>query len=103
MADSETTESWGDLDPAYRPIVEHYIPEWLGLFIESSHDYGVESYNSLGSKGQFVDINRKVMKLKRAVWEGEPLKREEVREVINDLVGHLFLLRLVLDEEDGIR
>ncbi len=63
------------------------------LFEVRSREYGNGSFFFLGSKGQFSDIYRKIIKLKTALWDGRPeqLTSEGTEEVIYDLIGHLFL------------
>lgn len=93
------TWSRSEVPNVYLPIFERYLPEWAELFLEKSTDYGEAGYNGLGAKGQFVDINRKVTKLRRAIWEGHELIGEQVPEILNDLISHCLLMRLIWDEE----
>jgi hypothetical protein len=66
------------------------VPEWRALFLRKNADYG-DGANDLGLKGQYAELNRKMTKLKRALWEGKTLTEEPPEEVILDLIGHLFL------------
>lgn len=68
-----------------------HISAFLQEFNRKSLDYGDDGAGNLGVKGQYADINRKVLKLKRALWDGIELVGEPVDEVIRDLIGHLFL------------
>lgn len=72
-------------------IAGTYMPEWLRLFAKKNSDYGSGSAFELGERGQYSDIHRKMIKLKRAMWDGEELDFEGVDEIIHDLIGHLFL------------
>jgi len=72
-------------------IAGTYMPEWLRLFAKKNADYGSGSAFELGERGQYSDIHRKMIKLKRAMWDGEELDFESTDEIISDLIGHLFL------------
>lgn len=71
-------------------IATHLMPEWLRLFAAKNADYG-DGAKVLGVRGQYADINRKMLKLKRSLWDGDQLQFEDSDEVIMDLIGHLFL------------
>lgn len=64
----------------------------LEHFVKRNKGYG-ESASDLGVKGQYADINRKVIKLRRRLWEDVPvsLGDEPTEEVCFDLIGHLLL------------
>lgn len=72
-------------------IATRIMPEWLELFARKNRDYGSGSAYELGVRGQYSDIHRKMLKLKRAMWEGEALDFEDTDEIIKDLISHLFL------------
>lgn len=65
----------------------------VGLFFERNREYGDEAH-VLGIKGQYADINRKVIKLKRYLWDDVPVEdgAESVKVVAAELIGHLLLL-----------
>ena len=74
-------------------------PEFLELLrgvIEARLDgiarYGAESYCDLGSKGVFVDVNRKHTRLKRHFWEEKRLGSEKIEDSMFDNIVYLFLL-----------
>ncbi|QPX62607.1 hypothetical protein SEA_WOLLYPOG_55 [Arthrobacter phage Wollypog] len=69
------------------------LATFMDLFETRSREYGDGAAFFLGSKGQFSDIYRKIIKLKTALWDGKPeqLTSEGVEEVIYDLIGHLLL------------
>lgn len=71
---------------------------FVARFLDKGDDYD-NTWSHLGSKGQFADINRKFWKLKRAVWDEKELTGEPLIEVIQDLLGHLFLLLETLEME----
>jgi hypothetical protein len=62
-------------------------------FAEGYAEYGPGAADVLGLAGQWGDLHRKVMKLKRAMWSGEDgyLKREEEPEILRDIIGHCLL------------
>jgi len=72
-------------------IAQRIMPEWLALFARKNRDYGSGSAYELGVRGQYSDIHRKMIKLKRAMWDGEQLDFEDTDEIIKDLISHLFL------------
>lgn len=72
-------------------IATKIMPEWLQLFARKNADYGSGSAYELGVRGQYSDIHRKMIKLKRAMWDGEQLDFEDTDEIIKDLISHLFL------------
>jgi hypothetical protein len=72
-------------------IFTYLVPLWANQFAEGNRKYA-DVDQSLGSKGVFPDINRKVGILKSRIWEGKEVVGEPTEEVIFDLIGHLFLL-----------
>lgn len=93
-----------DLDALPTPqaldIISRLLPEWVSEFLEANHRYRKVG-NDLGSRGVFPDINRKMGVLKARIWDGdEDHGREPTRGVIIDLVGHLFLMLHMLDDEE---
>lgn len=81
-------------------ICERLIPEWKALFIQKNAKYRAVG-TSLGARGVFPDINRKTGVLKDRIWDGGEVIGEPTREVIMDLVGHLFLMLQMLDAEES--
>jgi hypothetical protein len=81
-------------------IIKYLIPEWDRLFKQKNKDYGSDNW-SLGPKAIFVDIWRKVHKLKRGLWDGKPLVYEQPRELLMDIIGHCFLAIAKMDKENG--
>jgi hypothetical protein len=67
-------------------VILEVLPKVLELYLSKSRDYGGSS-GGLGPKASFVDIWRKVIKLKRSLWDGEELKFEQPKEIVQDLVG----------------
>lgn len=66
------------------------LQEWILRFMEKQKDYK-DGADDLGAPGQYAELHRKMGKLRRALWEGEPLVGEPVDEVLMDLIGHCFL------------
>lgn len=92
IADGDTQE--------LREIARDIMPEWLDMFARKNADYGSEGAKVLGIKGQYADINRKMLKLKRGLWDDEPMNFEQPEEICLDLIGHLFLTVQMLREKD---
>lgn len=94
---------------AFERIRDQWVPEWLKAFERKAKDYneslvpGVENADILGVRGQYADIWRKIGKLKKALWDGQPLAYEQPLEVIDDLIAHLFLTRDMLLREEAER
>ena len=83
-----------------RRICTVWVPEWMKTFIAKNRKYRKVD-NHLGARGVFPDVNRKVGILEARVWDGdEPSDgAESTVEVIDDLIGHLFLMRDMLIQE----
>lgn len=84
-------------------IVTDELPKFLELFISKNQEYG-ENAQTLGARGQFADIWRKIAKLKTGLWDGneDRLKSEGVDEILRDLIGHCLLtLRIRQAERDA--
>lgn len=95
----------GDSEELQSIILQH-LPEWAELFARKNSEYqdGMGSAFVLGARGQFSDMWRKMMKLKIALWEGQPekLTTEPVEEVLLDMAGHIFLtLEMLWRERDA--
>lgn len=77
-------------------IVTEVLPGALELFLQKNRDYGDEHVGiyRLGPKAQFIDIWRKVAKLKRSLWDGKQLQGEQPEEIFKDFVGHALLALL---------
>lgn len=70
------------------------IEDFLGMFLEKNEKYAKvqEAGYDLGPQGVIPDINRKVGILVDRIWYENQTPGESSREVIMDLIGHLFLL-----------
>lgn len=89
----------GKISDTAKKIIEEFLPEWLEYFLKKNAGYG-DMHHDLGLRAQFVDINRKVGKLRRAWWEGKNIGDENAREVLMDLIGHCFLSFELLADGD---
>jgi hypothetical protein len=85
-------------------IVGTHLPAALEHFLRRNAEYGDDVDFNLGSRGQYVDISRKVQKLKRLMWEGEQAKdgAESARTIVMELIGHLLMTMDYMMEEDGV-
>lgn len=84
-------------NPQAKRIVISVLPKVLSLYLNKSKDYdgNVMSLLRLGPKAGFVDMWRKMGKLKSALWDGKAMVGEQVDEILMDLVGHVLI---ILDE-----
>lgn len=83
---------------AYRSIREDLAPSVMARFMDKAQDYR-DAFAYLGARGQFSDMNRKFQKLKHAIWDGRPLVGEQPAEIIEDMIGHCYLLLYILEQE----
>lgn len=77
-----------------RRVLLQILPDLLELYLNKSKDYGddEDTGDDLGPKGPFVDMFRKMKKLRRALWDGVELEGEGPEEIMQDLVGHIFII-----------
>lgn len=75
------------------------LQEWTWLFMDKQRDYG-DRADDLGVPGQYAELSRKMIKLRRVMWEGHPLVGEPPREVVLDLIGHLFLTLKLMEQQN---
>lgn len=80
-----------------RRIVERILPSVMELYLNKSKDYdgNVMALLKLGPKASFVDLWRKIGKLKGALWDGRAMAGEQADEILADCVGHILI---TLDE-----
>lgn len=76
-------------------IILKHLVQWATLFAKKNGEYqdGNGSAFTLGERGQFSDMYRKMIKLKAALWDGheDQLSTESVEEILHDMIGHCFL------------
>lgn len=84
-----------------RRIVRTHLPEAMAHFLRRNEEYGDDNDFNLGTRGQYVDISRKVQKLKRRWWDGQPLAdgAESDKTVVMELIGHLLMSLDMLEDE----
>lgn len=101
----EAAKLWNDIPSSEfatkqaEDIFQVILPEVLSRFVRKNADYG-DTALFLGAKGQFADINPKFWKLKKALWDGEKLHGESVKEILSDLIGHCLLTLYFLEQDD---
>lgn len=84
-------------------ILRVHLPEAMDHFLQRNAEYGDDNDFDLGSQGQYVDISRKVQKLKRRMWDRRPAREHEesTETIIMELIGHLLMTLDYLESEDG--
>jgi hypothetical protein len=78
--------------------IEQELPSWYAEFARKAYGYGNMIFE-LGIPAQYHDMYRKFGKLKRAMWDGQPLYGEPLEEVIRDLIGHCWITLYLLDQQ----
>lgn len=87
-------------DDAYADINGRLTKEVLARFRSKQADHpGEGHFMMLGSKGQFAELNKKFWKLYHAVWKSNRLIGEDPIEVMDDMIGHLLLMRWSYEQE----
>lgn len=84
-------EDWEELGNQGKRIISLVLPAFAQKFVEANKHYGPGNANVLGPAGQFADIWRKIGPLRRSLWDGRELTREQPEEICLDLIGHLLL------------
>lgn len=81
--------------PEAKYILAKVLPTMLKDFLESNAKYArAQTGHDLGLKGVIPDINRKFGVLVSRIWFGEQdAGRDPTDEIIDDLIGHLLLMR----------
>jgi hypothetical protein len=89
-------------DEVYDTMVLEILPEVVQRFLTKASDYG-RTFEDLGVKGQYSDIHRKVRKLKKSMWDDEPLMGESASQILEDLIGNCLISLYLLGgpQEDG--
>lgn len=70
---------------------------------ERGHDNYGDAFLDLGPKGQFSDIWRKMKKLKKAIWDEEPLVGEQAEQIAAEIIPHLLMLIFMLNHPELVR
>lgn len=85
-----------------RRIVDRHLPQALDHFLARNAEYGDDDDFNLGFRGQYVDISRKVQKLKRRWWDGQATDGGETDKVIvMELIGHLLMSLDYLEQAEA--
>lgn len=86
---------WGDESDEMLEIIAGHLPQWADLFARKNAEYQDNNGGAftLGERGQFSDMYRKMIKLKAALWDGNEgqLSTESVEEILMDMIGHCLL------------
>jgi hypothetical protein len=86
-----------------RRIVTDQLPAIISQFVAKNRKYR-KVKDHLGARGVFPDVNRKVGIIEARVWDGdgEPDEGEGegTIEVIDDLIGHLLIMRDMLLQDN---
>ena len=98
---SVTFTLWGEESDELRQMIVTHLPHWAELFQRKNSEYGGGAAFDLGERGQFSDMYRKMIKLKRAMWDENEsvLTTEGVDEILMDLIGHAFLTLVMRDRK----
>jgi hypothetical protein len=78
-------------DAAY--ILCKVMPGLLSRFLTKNAKYALAQDIDLGVKGIVPDVNRKASVIINRLWHGNGMVDEDTEEVIDDLIGHLLLMR----------
>lgn len=79
--------------PEAEMIINVLVEEFLKLFLNKNLKYqAVQNGYDLGDKGIIPDLNRKLGILVDRLWNDSLTVGEDTDEVINDMIGHLFLM-----------
>lgn len=77
-------------------MVNQILPKAVSRFQKKSADYG-DVFKELGMAGQYSDMHRKMYKLRKYMWEGERLKGEGPKEILEDLLGNILISIYLID------
>jgi hypothetical protein len=82
-------------------IMDVHLPKVIDHFLKRNAEYGDDDDFDLGVSGQYVDISRKVQKLKRRWWDDEPVAdgAETDEVIVMELIGHLLMSLEYLAQE----
>lgn len=82
-------------------ILMELLPEIDAHLRIAGQHYGYETHRDLGMRGQYCDLYRKFIVLRRTMWDGEETTRESLREILRDLIGHSLLTIAMIDRPEG--
>jgi hypothetical protein len=91
---------FGSIEIEHNRRFEALAEKMLAVKIDATARYGVESWNSLGSKGVFVDINRKFRRVKNFVWEDHnQTTSENIEDTLLDMAAYSLLMIMSLRDK----
>ncbi len=91
---------FGSTEIEHNRRFEALAEKMLAVKIDATARYGVESWNSLGEKGVFVDINRKFMRVKNFVWEDHnQTTSENIEDTLLDMAAYSLLMIMSLRDK----
>jgi hypothetical protein len=94
LGPAELEAAWTDMET----ILQVAVADWQ----EKRQDYK-DAFVELGSKGQFSEIWRKVIKLKNSVWDGYELRGESPAQIALEVIPHCLMLVYLLGKENQER
>ena len=85
--------------PYQAPKMRAIFEELLRIFTLKSQEYGPDAVWSLGLKGRYCEVDRKVMRLKHLIWEIPPKEWDlgAIVETAQDLTNYGALLLMVVE------
>jgi hypothetical protein len=76
-----------------RFILTYVLPAALERWLVKNADYGDNHRTSkYGLKGELIGLDRKMMKLYRAIWLEEKMNGEGPEEMLEDLLGQVLIM-----------
>ncbi len=82
-----------------RYILANVLPRLLSEFLKNNAKYARAQDRDLGLKGIVPDVNRKASVIIDRLWYESPTVGEGTDKVIDDLIGHLLLMRAKMRAE----
>lgn len=98
--DEHMNEFTKKLNIAVSERLDYVMDEIVELKKDATKRYGTDPA-MLGSKGIFVDINRKWARAKRFLWDGETATSENIKDTLQDLAV-ISILAIMQCEIEGI-
>jgi len=89
--------NFDNIESEHNKAFETLAERMLSIKIDGTARYGADSWNSLGSRGVFVDINRKFRRVKNFVWdEHNQTTSENIEDTLFDMAVYSLLMILSL-------
>lgn len=84
-----------EFDSPVDDLLRQHLYPAIELFRRKAKDYseadGFFTADHLGAAGQYGDLFRKMPKLKKSMWDKQPLNGEQPVEILQDFLGHVLL------------